>query len=107
MPPVFAAAVCGLHLAFWEHATACTGEILDLLLIAYLVLCLLEYLVDERESWLVRLALVYGLATANNYAMIAYAPAFLLALIWIRGLSFFNLRLLLRLSAWTLAGLSL
>jgi tetratricopeptide (TPR) repeat protein len=107
VPPIFAVAICGLHLAFWEHATAGTGEMLDLLLLAYLVRCLLEYRVEERESWLVRMALVYGLATANNYAMIAYAPAFLVALIWIRGLSFFHLRFLLRLSAWTLAGLSL
>jgi tetratricopeptide (TPR) repeat protein len=107
IPPLFAAAICGLHLAFWEHATAGTGEMLDLLLLAYIIRCLLEYRIDERESWLVRMALVYGLATANNYAMIAYAPAFLIALIWIRGVAFFQLRFLVRLSAWTLAGLSL
>jgi tetratricopeptide (TPR) repeat protein len=107
IPPLFAVALCGLHLAFWEHATAGTAEMLDLLLFAYLIRCLLEYRLDERESWLVRLALVYGLATANNYAMIAYAPFFLLALIWIRGVAFFHLRSLLRLTAWLLAGLSL
>jgi tetratricopeptide (TPR) repeat protein len=107
IPPLFAAAIGGLHLAFWEHATAGTGEMLNLLLFAYVIRCLLEYRVAERETWLVRMALVYGLATANNYAMIGYAPLFLVALIWIRGSSFFKLRFLLRLSAWTLAGLSL
>jgi tetratricopeptide (TPR) repeat protein len=107
IPPLFAAAIGGLHLAFWEHATAGTGQMLNLLLFAYIIRCLLEYRVAERETWLVRMALVYGIATANNYAMIAYAPLFLVALIWIRGLSFFQFRFLLRLSAWALAGLSL
>jgi hypothetical protein len=92
IPPVFAVAICGLHLAFWEHATAGTGEMLDLLLFAYSSDVSSNIAWMSAESWLVRMALVYGLATANNYAMIAYAPVFLIALIWIRGVAFFHLR---------------
>ena len=106
-PPLFAALVCGLQLSFWEHATAATGEMLDLLLFAYLIRCLLEYRIDQRECWLTRLALVYGIATTNNYALIADFPGFLAALIWIKGKSFFEFRFLARMLGWGTAGLAL
>src|SRR5438445_12379285 len=107
MPPVFAALVCGLQMTFWEHATNATGEMFDLLLFAYVVRCLLEFRIDRQDSWLTRFALVYGLAMANNWAMIGFFPAFLMALIWSKGLSFFNLRFLLRTFGLGLAGFSL
>src|SRR5882724_4528344 len=91
LPPVLAALVCGLQLTFWEHATAASGEMLNLLLFAYAIRCVLEFRIDERESWLNRAALVYGLGMTNNWAMIGFFPLFLVALVWIRGLSFFNL----------------
>ena len=106
-PPVFAVLVCGLQLTFWEHATAATGEMLDLVLFAYVIRCLVEYRLDERESWLRRFAFVYGLAVTNNWAMIGFFPAFLASMIWIRGRSFFEMRFLLRMLACGVGGLSL
>jgi len=94
LPPVLATLVCGLQLTFWENATAASSEILDLLLFAYVIRNVLEYRIDERESWLLRAAFVYGLAIPNNWAMIGFFPLFIVALVWIKGLSFFNLRFL-------------
>ncbi len=122
LPPVLGVLVCGLQLAFWQQAVSATGEMFDLLLFAYLVRCLLEFRIGQRESWLLKFALVNGLAIANNWAMVAFFPAFLLALLWINGIfNFFNpvyvalfikekrfsLRLPLRLLACWLAGCSL
>jgi tetratricopeptide (TPR) repeat protein len=115
LPPLLAVLVCGLQLTFWEDATATasqtftngSSEMFDLLLFAYIVRCLLEYRLDWRESWLVRAALVYGAAVTNNWAMIGFFPALLAALIWIQGLSFFNIRFLTRLGLCVLVGLSL
>src|SRR2546425_4659744 len=90
LPPVLAAVICGLQLTFWEHATAASGDMLNLLLFAYVIRCVLEFRIDERESWLTRAALVYGLGMTNNWAMIGFFPLFLGALVWIRGLSFFQ-----------------
>src|ERR1044071_523338 len=104
LPPILAAIVCGLQLTFWENATAASGEMLNLLLFAYVIRCLLEFRIHERESWLTRAALVYGLATTNNWAMIGFFPLFLVALVWIRGLSFFNLGFLGRMALFGLAG---
>src|SRR5437773_9737019 len=70
IPPVLAALVCGLQLSFWENAVNDTGEALDLLLFAYVIRCLLEYRTDYRESWLTRMAFVYGLGMPNDWAMI-------------------------------------
>jgi len=115
LPPVLAAVVCGLQLTFWEHATAISAppppwgtgcEMLDLLLFAYVVRCLLEFRVDKYESWLMRAAVVFGAAMTNNWAMVGFFPAFLVALVWIRGLGFFNLRFLAKMSLCGLAGLS-
>jgi tetratricopeptide (TPR) repeat protein len=116
LPPVLAALACGLQLTFWENATAASSptppwgsgcEMLDLLLFAYVIRCLLEFRVEERESWLMRAALAMGAAITNNWAMVGFLPLFLVALVWIRGLGFFNLRFLGRMSLCGLAGLSL
>ncbi|MDB6121244.1 MAG: Tetratricopeptide 2 repeat protein, partial [Pedosphaera sp.] len=110
IPPLLAVLICGLQISFWENSieiTGLSGEMLDLLIFAYCVRCLLEYRIDRRESWLVRFALVYGAGMANSWGMIAFFPAFLAALIWIKGISFFNLRFMLRTMAFGLAGLSL
>lgn len=107
LPPLFAALVFGLQLTFWEHGTNGTPEMVDLLLFSYVIRCLLEYRLDGQESRLYRAALAYGAAITGNYAMIAFAPAFLAALIWIRSLSFFNVRFLLRTALCGVAGLTL
>ena len=108
IPPVLAAMVCGLQLSFWENATAVTGAMIDLLLFAYIIRCLLEFRVDQDEAWLSRCALVYGAGMANDWAMIGYLPVFIAALVRITGFGvIYNRRLLRRTVLWGLAGLSL
>jgi tetratricopeptide (TPR) repeat protein len=106
IPPLLAAMVCGLQLTFWEHSVAASGEALDLLLLAWVIRELLEYRIEEKNSRLYRTALIYGLGMTNNFAMIGYAPAFLLALVWIKGPSFFKTRFLTRMALFGVAGLS-
>ena len=113
--PVLAALVCGLQLSFWENATsavadwpvAASNEMLDLLLFAYILRCVLESRLDEERPWLARASFIYGLAITNNWAMVAYLPLFLVALIWIKGLSFFNPQFLARMFLWGCVGLLL
>lgn len=107
VPVVFAVVVAGLQLTFWENAVVGTGEMLDLLLFAYCVRCLLEYRIEEKNSWLFRLAVVYGAGIANNVAMIAFFPALLVSLVWIKGWRFFRFDFLVKMFLLGLAGLSL
>jgi tetratricopeptide (TPR) repeat protein len=107
VPPVLAAMVCGLQLSFWEDATVASADMFDLLLLAYAVRCVLEYRITDRESWLLRASLTFGLGMTNNWAMVGFFPAFLVALVWIKGLRFFDLRFLARMCMCGLAGLSL
>jgi tetratricopeptide (TPR) repeat protein len=115
LPPVLAALVCGLQLTFWEDATAgssqyWTGgsnEMFDLLLFAYVIRCLLEFRLDRADSWLIRGAFVYGIGITNNWAMIGFLPLFLAALVWLKGLGFFNRRFLVGVGLSLLVGLSL
>src|SRR5437879_1448209 len=104
---VLAVIICGLQLTFWEHATSASPAMLNLLVFAYVIRCVLEFRIDQRESWLTRAAFVYGLGITNNWAMIGFFPILLAALIWIRGLNFFNLRFLGRMFLCGLAGLLL
>jgi tetratricopeptide (TPR) repeat protein len=120
LPPVLAAAVLGLQLTFWEDATSGSGqmtdlstapfanhcEMLELLLFAYVLRCLLEFRISDRQSWMSRAAFVYGLAMTGNWAMTALLPLFAIAVIRFKGLSFFNTRFLVRTTLWGLAGLS-
>lgn len=105
LPPVIAAVICGLQLTFWENATAASSEIFDLLLFAYVVRCLLEFRLDRRDSWLLRAGLVYAASMANNWAMVGFLPLFLVALVWLKGLSFFDAGFLGRMSLLALVGL--
>jgi hypothetical protein len=107
LPPVFAVLVCGLQLTFWEQATVFSGEMLNLLLFAYVIRCLLEFRLENQDSWLFRAALVYGVGMANNWAMAGFLPLFFVALIWIKGLHFFNAAFLSRMFLLSLLGLSL
>jgi len=106
LPPVFAVVVCGLQLTFWEYATNHTGEMFNLLLFAFVIWSLLEYRLDEREGRLFLAAFAYGAGMTNDWAMVCYFPVFLTAIIWIRGLSFFNPRFFGRLLFCGLVGIS-
>ena len=116
LPPVLAALVCGLQLTFWEHATAGSSpappmgsgcEMLDLLVFAYVIRCLLEFRLSDRDSWLMRASFAFGLGITNNWAMIGFFPAFVMALVWMKGLGFFSMRFLGRMSLCGLVGLLL
>lgn len=107
VPPVFAVGVCGLQLSFWRNATSASAEMLDLLLFAYVIRCLLEYRLDRRQSWLSRAAFIFGLGMANSWALVGFLPLFVLALVWIKRLRFFRPRFLLRMALFGLAGLLL
>ncbi len=107
LPPVLAVAACGLQLTFWEDATSFTGEIFDLLLFALVIWLLLEYRLDERVGRLYLAAAIYGAGMVENWAMVGFFPVFIAAIIWIRGLGFFNLRFLQRLVLCGLAAMSL
>jgi tetratricopeptide (TPR) repeat protein len=107
LPPVLAVLLCGLELTFWENATAASGEMLDLLAFAYVIRCLLEFRLEERESWLTRAAFAYGLAMTNNWTMIGFLPVFLASLVWTKGLGFFDLRFLTRMFLCGLCGMVL
>lgn len=107
MPQVFAVLACGFQLTFWEHATAATGEMLDLACFSYCILCLLQHRLKHETKWTDRFALALGVSMANNWAMVGYFPAFLVAVIWIRGRSFLDWQFLSRTVAFGAIGLLL
>lgn len=107
LPAALAVVGCGLQLTFWEHATAGTGENFDLLLFAASVWSLLEFRVSRRQVWLDGAALVAGIGMANSWALCCFLPLFLVAVVWLKGLSFFRVRFLARMVLIGLAGVSL
>ncbi len=107
LPPVLAVAVCALQLTFWEHATNFSGEMFDLLIFAFVICSLLEYRLDEREGRLFLAAFVYGAGMAENWAMVGFFPLFFITIIWIRGITIFNMRFVLRMLLCGIVGLLL
>ncbi|HEV8543718.1 MAG TPA: tetratricopeptide repeat protein, partial [Verrucomicrobiae bacterium] len=104
-PVILAAGACAFQLTFWENATAATGELFDLALFAYVIRSLLEYRISQNDSWLFKAALVYGLSIPNNWAMIGFFPLFLGAIVWIKGIRFFDPSFLIRMALLGMAGL--
>jgi len=107
IPPVLAAGACGLQLTFWEHATAVSDEMINLLLFAYITRNLFEFRADGNERWLGYAAFAYGAGIANDWGFMGFLPIFLAALIWFKQVEFFNGWFLLRLGGSALAGTSL
>jgi tetratricopeptide (TPR) repeat protein len=107
LPAAFAVLLLAGQLTFWESAVVGTGEMIDLMVFAFLILCLLEFRVSQSERWLNVFTLVYGLGVANNWALIGFFPCFLLALVWLKRAGFFHWRFLLRMTGWGVAGLLL
>jgi tetratricopeptide (TPR) repeat protein len=107
VPVVLAAGALAFQLTFWEHATSITGEMLDLLCFAYVIRCMLEYRISHDDRWFAKMAFVYGLAVTNNWAMIGFFPLFLGAVIWIKGIRFFDPGFLVKTALYGMAGLLL
>ncbi len=106
-PVVLACVVCGLEFGFWQEATAASGEMLDMLLLAAALWCLLEYRVDRESRWLNLAALIWGLGMAENLVMLLTLPLFLLSLFWLRRRHFLRGGFLLRMALLGLAGFSI
>jgi len=104
-PPVLATVLFGLEFGFWENATSFTGESLDLLIFSIIVWLLLEYRLDERVGRLYLAAIIYGAGLTNNWALVGFTPIFIIAIFWLRGLEFFNVRFLLRMTLGALVGM--
>ncbi|HHY85568.1 MAG TPA: tetratricopeptide repeat protein [Verrucomicrobia bacterium] len=107
VPPVLACCVLGLQLTFWEKATGGAEDMLDLLLLAFVVRNFLEYRFSGKEKWLLQTALVWGMGMTNGWLLFCLFPAYLVAVIWIRGLMFFNFQFLFRMFVCGMAGLML
>ena len=107
LPPLLAALLCGLQLTFWEWATNGGSVMFDLMLFAFVVWSLLEYRLDEREWRLYASAAVVGIGVTEGVPMTGFFPLFIVAIIWVRGLNFFNMRFLWRMTLYGLAGFSL
>ena len=104
-PPVLAVTLLGLEFGFWQHATSFTEESLNLLIFAVVIWLLLEFRLDERMGRLYLATVIYGAGLTNNWALVAFLPVFVAAILWLRGLEFFNLRFLIRMTLCALAGM--
>ncbi|HEX4348841.1 MAG TPA: tetratricopeptide repeat protein [Verrucomicrobiae bacterium] len=104
LPVLLAVAACGLEFSFWQDATAATGEMLDLLLLAAAVWLVLEYRVAKNGNWLAAAALVWGAGMAESWVMQITLPLFIASLVWLRRLRFFKLQFILSGAVMGLAG---
>ena len=107
LPVLFAVLMMGLQLTLWRGATAASGEMLKLLVFAFLIYGLLKFRISQNDDWLAGFAFVYGLGVVNDWALIGYFPFFLIAMVWIKGVAFFNWRFLGRVTGCGLLGLLL
>lgn len=103
IPPVGAAVLLGFQLTFWEQATAMTGDMVNLVLFAACVFCYLRARILQEDRYLAILSFLFGAAAANDWGIIPYCPLFFAAIIWSKGIGFFEAGFLIRT---TLAGLA-
>jgi tetratricopeptide (TPR) repeat protein len=85
LPALFAVLMLAGQLTFWQNAVAATGEVLNVLLFAFVMDCLLRYRISRNEKWLLASAFAYGLGDANDWAFLAFLPLYLMALLSVGG----------------------
>ena len=107
LPLVLAAGACGLAYSFWQNATAITGEMAGLLLLAAAIWCLLESRTNKDRRWLFAAAAVWGTGMAENWMMQITLPLFVAGVAWLMGLRFLDWRFILRMAGFGLAGFSI
>ena len=110
LPPLFAALVLGLQLTFWENATAASAsgsEMLDLMLFAYIINCLVEFRLDHNESRLSRASLCVWPLNGQQLGNDRYFAPFRCIVNLDQRLEFFNVRFLVRIFLFGLLGVSL
>ena len=112
LPLLLAVAVCGLEFNFWQDAAALTGEMLDLLLLATAVWCLLEYRLGNNIRWLHAAAFAWGAGMTENWLMQMTLPLFIGGLVWLRRRCFLveprlEIRFFLQMTGFGLAGFSI
>ncbi len=108
LPALFAVLILAAQLVFWQNAVVATGEMLNLLLFALVVDALLEYRISQNDNWLLLSSFVYGLGTANNWALLGFFPLYIMALLCIKGfVGSFNRGFLARMLLCGVAGLPL
>ncbi len=126
LPIIFACVVCGLEFNFWQAATAATGEMLQNLLLAAAILCLLKFrgarnfrwLQANKQAdtsiilemgrveirWLQAAAFIWGMGMVENWVMLLTLPLFLAALVWLGKSELLKRNLIIRLGLAGLAG---
>lgn len=83
LPMVFAVGLCALEFNFLQEATAFSGEMVDVFLLASGLWCLAEFRVAKDFRWLQRAVVVWGVGMAENWAMLLMLPLFVAALVWL------------------------
>lgn len=107
IPPVAASGMLAVQMTFWEHSTAMTGETINLLLFALAVFCFLRFRILQQDGYLAALAFLAAAGAANDWGLVGFCPLFLVAVIWAKGIPFFDAGFLIRTSLAGLAGLLL
>jgi tetratricopeptide (TPR) repeat protein len=103
VPPLGAALLLATQLTFWENASAMTGEMVNLTLFALCIFCFLRARILQSDHYLALLSFTFGAAAANDWGVIAFCPLFVGAILWAKGIGFFDAGFLIRT---TLAGLA-
>ena len=103
VPPLGASLLLALQLTFWESATAMTGHMVNLTLFAFCVFCFLRARILQEDRFLALLSFTFGAAAANDWGIIGFCPLFFGAILWAKGVAFFEASFLIRT---TLAGLA-
>ena len=104
LPGLVGAIACGLELNFWRNATAATGEMLEVLVLAGAIWCLLEFRENRNDRWLHASVIVWGLGMAENWVMIVTLPLFVLWVYLMQPRRFLRVGFSMRLAGLGLAG---
>ncbi len=107
LPIVLACVGCGLQFTFWNNATSVATEMLEILPMAAMLCCLLEFRAEKNTQWLGSAAFFWGVSTAETPMMALAVPLILISLLMTLKFSILNVPLWKRILVFAAGGLAL
>jgi tetratricopeptide (TPR) repeat protein len=106
LPVFLACAACGLEYSFWRDATAASGDMVGVLMLAAMIWCFLEFLESRRIFWAGAAAFMWGLKVGENWVVVLTLPLCFTAIVWKLKVDVINRKLWTAIIGMTLAGLA-
>lgn len=107
VPIVSGALLFCLNLTIWENSTAFTGEMINLVVFAFIIRAIFKTRIDQSNTRMILASFLVGIGLANDGGFIGFIPFIFAGFVWVKKKDFLDFSFLVPSVGAFLLGLSL